>query len=52
MYCASMGEKSLDKALDIKVKGNELYKKNEFEKAIELYTEAINACPPHRYSDF
>jgi hypothetical protein len=43
-----MGDKSLDKALDIKVKGNELFKQNDFEKAIELYTEAINTCPPHR----
>jgi len=43
-----MGEKSLDKALDIKIKGNELYKKNEFEQALQLYTEAIEACPPHR----
>jgi len=43
-----MSEKSLDKALDIKVKGNELYKKNEFEEALKLYTEAIEACPPHR----
>ena len=50
VFSASMGDKSLDKALDIKLKGNEFYKKNEFEKAIELYTEAINACPPHRYT--
>jgi len=38
----------LDKALDIKIKGNEFYKQNDFEKAIDLYTEAINVCPPHR----
>jgi len=44
-----MGDKNLEKALDIKVKGNEFFKKNEFDKAIELYTEAINACPPHRH---
>merc|ERR1712128_86441 len=48
VFGARMGDKSLDKALDIKVKGNEFYKQNEFEKAIELYTEAISACPPHR----
>lgn len=43
-----MGAKSLDTALDIKTKGNELFKKNEFEQALVLYTEAIEACPPHR----
>jgi len=43
-----MGDKSLDKALDIKTKGNELFKKNEFEQAIQLYTQAIETCPPHR----
>lgn len=43
-----MGDKSLDKALDIKLKGNELYKKNDFEEALKLYTEAIETCPPHR----
>ena len=48
VFGSRMGDKSLDKALDIKVKGNEFYKQNEFEKAIELYTEAITACPPHR----
>jgi len=43
-----MAAKSLDRALDIKVQGNELYKKNEFDQALKLYTEAIEACPPHR----
>jgi len=43
-----MGDKSLDSALDIKLKGNEFYKKNEFSKAIELYTEAVQMCPTHR----
>ncbi len=47
-----MAEKSLDTALDLKLKGNEHFKKNEFKEAIGLYTHAIEACPPHRYSTF
>jgi hypothetical protein len=44
-----MAEKSLETALDLKLKGNEHFKKNEFKEAIGLYTHAIEACPPHRY---
>ena len=46
-----MGEKSIERALEVKLKGNELFKKNEFEDAISLYTEAIALCPPGKTSD-
>ena len=30
------------------LKGNELFKKTEFEGALDLYNQAIHSCPPHR----
>ena len=41
-------DKSLDVALDLKVKGNDLYKSNNFEGAIEFYSKALDNCPSHR----
>lgn len=46
-----MGEKSLEEALEIKLKGNELYKQNQFQEAIQLYTQAIDICPKHRMAE-
>jgi len=46
-----MAEKNLDTALDYKLKGNELYKSNNFEGAIELYTKALDNCPSHRKTE-
>jgi len=46
-----MPEKNLDTALDLKLKGNELFKKTEFEGALDLYNQAIHSCPPHRMSE-
>ena len=46
-----MQEKDLDRALAIKLKGNEKFKSNEFVEANKLYTEAIGICPPHRKSE-
>ena len=43
-----MVEKNLDSALAFKQEGNECYKKNEFEAAIEHYEKAINVCPPEK----
>ena len=41
----------VDKALEVKLKGNESFKKNEFENAVKLYTEAIDLCPKTKTSD-
>ena len=46
-----MGEKNIEKALEVKLHGNELFKKSDFEGAISLYTEAIALCPPGKSSD-
>eukprot|EP00088_Acartia_fossae_P027010 TRINITY_DN2779_c0_g1_i2.p1 TRINITY_DN2779_c0_g1~~TRINITY_DN2779_c0_g1_i2.p1 ORF type:complete len:510 (+),score=122.95 TRINITY_DN2779_c0_g1_i2:43-1572(+) len=46
-----MAEQSLDKALDLKKEGNELFKANNFDGAIGKYNQAIEACPPHRMSE-
>lgn len=46
-----MQEKDLDRALAVKLKGNEKFKSNEFVEANKLYTEAIGICPPHRKSE-
>ena len=46
-----MEETDLDKALAVKLKGNEKFKNNEFAEAKKLYTEAISICPPHRKTD-
>ncbi len=48
MSFSEMGDKSLDTALDLKLKGNDHFKKSEFKEAIDLYAAAIDACPPHR----
>ena len=44
-----MADPALEAALDIKLKGNALFKENKFEEAIKLYSQAIEACPKHRY---
>ena len=44
-----MADPTLEAALDIKLKGNALFKENNFEEAIKLYSQAIEACPKHRY---
>ena len=45
-----MADPALEAALEIKLKGNVLFKENNFEEAIKLYSQAIDACPKHRYS--
>ena len=44
-----MADPALEAALEIKLKGNVLFKENNFEEAIKLYSQAIDACPKHRY---
>ena len=44
-----MADSALEAALEIKLKGNVLFKENNFEEAIKLYSQAIDACPKHRY---
>ena len=46
-----MPEYNLDKALEVKLQGNECYKKSDFSGAISLYSEAIKLCPPYKTSD-
>ena len=46
-----MPDYNLDKALEVKLQGNESYKKSDFPGAISLYTEAIKLCPPYKTSD-
>ena len=46
-----MPEYNLDKALEVKLQGNECYKKSDFPGAISLYSEAIKLCPPYKTSD-
>jgi len=46
-----MPEHNLDKALEIKLQGNECYKKSEFQAAVDLYSEAIKTCPPSKTTD-
>ena len=46
-----MEEKNLDAALAFKQEGNDCYKKNEFDAAIDHYNKAINACPPHKWGN-
>ena len=41
----------LDRALDVKLKGNEKFKSNEFDEAKKLYTEAIGICPTQRKAE-
>lgn len=33
-------------AVDLKMRGNEFFKKNDFDSALKSYTEAIETCPP------
>ena len=44
-----MADPALEAALEIKLKGNVLFKENNFEEAIKVYSQAIDACPKHRY---
>ena len=46
-----MHETNLEKALEIKLQGNDCYKKSEFESAVSLYTEAIQTCPLSKKTD-
>ena len=46
-----MGDTNLDRALEVKKRGNELYLKGEFVAAIDLYSEAIGLCPAEKMSD-
>ena len=48
-YGLRMADPALEAALEIKLKGNALFKENKFEEAIKLYSQAIEACPKHRY---
>lgn len=34
-----------DQALEVKAKGNELFKQKKFQDAISLYEEALSLCP-------
>nr|XP_018898023.1 PREDICTED: mitochondrial import receptor subunit TOM70 [Bemisia tabaci] len=36
----------LEMAVDLKMRGNEFFKKNDFDSALKSYTEAIETCPP------
>ena len=38
-------EKDLNKALELKAKGNELFKANQWMEAKDFYTEALQYCP-------
>jgi len=46
-----MADPALEAALEIKLKGNVLFKENNFEEAIKLYGQAIDACPKHRQAE-
>ena len=46
-----MHDTNLEKALEIKLQGNDCFKKSEFEAAINLYTEAIKTCPLSKKTD-
>jgi len=46
-----MADSALEAALEIKLKGNVLFKENNFEEAIKLYSQAIDACPKHRQAE-
>lgn len=37
----------MEKAIDIKNKGNKYYQQNKFNEALECYTKAIELCPPN-----
>ena len=43
-----MAEKNLEKALELKKSGNQCFKENKFDEAIEFYNKAVDTCPPHR----
>jgi len=46
-----MPDQTLETALEIKLHGNELYKKNQFQEAIAEYNQAIETCPKHRLTE-
>merc|ERR1711990_1285291 len=50
-YGHRMADPALEAALEIKLKGNALFKENKFEEAIKLYSQAIEACPKHRQTE-
>ena len=41
----------LQKAQDVKSKGNKYFKAGRYEQAIECYTLAISQCPPDEYAE-
>ena len=40
-----MVDKDLSKAIELKEKGNELFKSNQFMEAKDFYTDALRYCP-------
>ncbi|KAJ8730793.1 hypothetical protein PYW08_002206 [Mythimna loreyi] len=48
---AKVSESAIDRAMKLKGAGNRAFHAGEFDKAISLYNEAIEACPPDRPVD-
>ena len=38
----------MNEAIKLKNKGNELFRKKNYEEALKLYTQAIQLCPPDK----
>lgn len=38
-------EAAKSKAEELKIQGNELFKQGEYEKSVEIYTQALRVCP-------